>query len=410
MKLTGEEKRKVFVSLIIVSISILVYQILNNLDAIHTAITINYKSIFMPIIVAFFMAYIMNLLMSSIENKFNQQEKLKTLSPGVKRGLSLSLTILLIIIGLVILLAFAIPQFVASINQLVKNIDTYVSEIPKLVDYLTTTFDKQPSPVIVEKVTEMVNSAINFLSSYVTMVLAKMNTWIFGTVSSIFNFILSFSLSIYILIDKEKLLNTFNRLIRSMTSDKRYNQIIRFLTVLNQSFENFFSGQITEGMLLAVISVVSMYLLGFKYYFLIGVIIGLTNIIPIIGSWLGGIVGVFLLLIVDPIQAVWFLLYIIILQQIESNIIYQYVVGGKVGLSGFWMFVAVIVGQGLGGLPGIIIGIPLFTTLQVIVDEYIDKRLAKKGINLASSRQIKTKRRPKFYRKHRNRRRNRIQE
>ncbi|RRD94907.1 AI-2E family transporter [Clostridiales bacterium COT073_COT-073] len=379
MKLTSDEKRKIIVTLIIITVSIILYHIFNNIGAFTKSAEKIYRASFSQITAAFFIAYLLNIPMRYIEGFLNTKTKLKA---GAKRGLSILLTIVLCLLVLIVLLRFAIPQLTESVNRLSQNIDGYISAVKNWLNTISLNFDYQLPQVVIDKITEMFNSLVNMVSRGIGLIAESLYGWISGTLSSLFDFVVSFAVSIYMLVEKERIMLVLKKMLYSVFSASKGDRIIWFLKILNNSFSNFFRGQITEGLILAVLAIVSMTILGFEFSILIGSIVGLTNIIPMFGAFLGGAVGFIILLMVNPIQALWFALFVIILQQIESNIIYPRVVGNAIGLSGFWIFVAVIVGGGIAGLSGIILGIPLFTTLQEVLKEFTDKQLKARAAEL----------------------------
>lgn len=379
MYLKSEEKRRVSVTLIIITIAIILYHILNNLDGFWNAASSIYRSVFSQIVSAFFIAYLLNLPMRLIEKKLKKNTGLKF---GAIRAISMVLTIVLFLFLQLILLRFAIPQLAASINRLTKNLDTYIFSGKEWITRLSQNFDYTLPQAVVTKITEIFNTLVSFLSNSIGKLFEIIYGWITGTVSSLFDFLLSFVLSLYMLIEKEKIQLVLKKLLYSVTSIERGNRFLWFLKILNRSFTNFFRGQIIEGFILSVIAISTMMILGFEFSILIGAIVGITNIIPIFGPFIGGAIGFVILLMANPVQALWFAFFILILQQIESNLIYPKVVGGAIGLSGFWIFIAVIVGGGIAGLPGIILGIPLFTTMQEVLKVYMAKKLKEKEAKL----------------------------
>lgn len=372
MKLSSEEKRKILVMLIIITISILIYHIFNNIDAFVKGAKTLYYSAFSQITMAFFIAFLINIPLRFIEGLFDKYTNLKR---GAKRSLSIAGTILLLLIGITIILRFAIPQLVESINRLTQNIDSYIGTVQGWLKEISDNYNYQLPQVVVDKITELMNDLIKFISTGLGTAIEGIYGFVSGTVTSLLSFIVSFTLSIYMLLEKDKIIIVLKKMLYSLFSIKISERILWLANLLNHSFSNFFRGQLTEGLILAILSIVSMQILGFEYAILIGFIVGFTNIIPMFGAFLGGMVGFLILLMVNPIQALWFALFVVVLQQIESNLIYPRVVGGAIGLSGFWIFVAVIVGGGIAGLSGIVIGIPLFTTMQEVLKEYTTKKL-----------------------------------
>ena len=378
MRLTAEEKRKIWVSLIIITVAIILYHIFNNFSSFLTKAADLYRGALQPVVMAFFIAYVMNLPMRFIERILAKKIPQK----GLCRGLSVVLTIIFFLLIMALLFRFAVPQLTESINRLTQNIDGYISAVRTwLTNFSIMEYNYALPQVVIDKITEIINSLIAMVSSWLGLLVESLYSWVYGTVSSLLGLVVSFALSIYMLAEKESIAEALKKAIYALFSEKFSDRIIWFFGILNRSFSNFFRGQLIEGVILSVLAMVTMSICGFEYPVLIGVTIGLTNIIPMVGAFLGGVVGFIILLMASPLQALWFALFVIVLQQIESNIIYPRVVGGAIGLSGFWIFVAVIAGGGVAGLSGIIIGIPLFTTLQVVLKEFTDKRLQEKQID-----------------------------
>lgn len=378
MRLTAEEKRKIWVSLIIITVAIILYHIFNNLSGFLTKAAEFYRGALQPVVTAFFIAYVMNLPMRFIERILAKKIKKK----GLCRGLSVVLTIIFFLLIMVLLLRFAVPQLTESINRLTQNIDGYISAVRIwLTNFSIMEYNYALPQVVIDKITEIINSLIAMVSSWLGLLVESLYSWVYGTVSSLLGLVVSFALSIYMLAEKESIAEALKKAIYALFSEKLSDRIIWFFGILNRSFSNFFRGQLIEGVILSVLAMVTMSICGFEYPVLIGAIVGLTNIIPMVGAFLGGVVGFIILLMANPVQALWFALFVVVLQQIESNVIYPRVVGGAIGLSGFWIFIAVIAGGGVAGLSGIIIGIPLFTTLQVVLKEFTDKRLQEKQID-----------------------------
>ena len=378
MRLTAEEKRKIWVSLIIITVAIILYHIFNNLSGFLTKAAEFYRGALQPVVTAFFIAYVMNLPMRFIERILAKKIKKKRLC----RGLSVVLTIIFFLLIMVLLLRFAVPQLTESINRLTQNIDGYISAVRIwLTNFSIMEYNYALPQVVIDKITEIINSLIAMVSSWLGLLVESLYSWVYGTVSSLLGLVVSFALSIYMLAEKESIAEALKKAIYALFSEKLSDRIIWFFGILNRSFSNFFRGQLIEGVILSVLAMVTMSICGFEYPVLIGAIVGLTNIIPMVGAFLGGVVGFIILLMANPVQTLWFALFVVVLQQIESNVIYPRVVGGAIGLSGFWIFIAVIAGGGVAGLSGIIIGIPLFTTLQVVLKEFTDKRLQEKQID-----------------------------
>ena len=195
--------------------------------------------------------------------------------------------------------------------------------------------------------------------------------------SIIFNFVVGLIFAIYILSDKENLSNQFKRMIKTYTNDKISKNLFYVLRVTDQCFHNFIVGQCMEAVILGGLCIIGMLILRLPYAVMIGVFIGCTALIPIAGAYIGAIVGVIMIFTVSPIKAVFFIVFILILQQLENQLIYPKVVGSSIGLPGIWVFASVMIGGGLFGIQGVLFGIPTVSVIyQLIKNDLIQRENA----------------------------------
>ena len=152
--------------------------------------------------------------------------------------------------------------------------------------------------------------------------------------------------------------------------------------LINQCFTNFVSGQLLEACILGTLCFIGMRLFRFEYAFLISLLVGVSAIVPVVGAFIGTVPAVFLLFLVEPMQAVWFLVFIVVLQQLEGHVIYPKVVGESVGLPPLWVLMGIVVGGGLGGILGMLLGVPMFTVAYKLLSGATEKRLKQKDINI----------------------------
>jgi predicted PurR-regulated permease PerM len=370
------DKRKVVTYTMIISIAIIVYMFFSNFSHVKDFL-LSAIDVVSPIIIGFIFAYIINIPMKFMEEKFLYKAKI---SKGLKRTTALLLTVL-VFVGLVVaLFSFAVPQLVESINILAKNIPDYIELVQKYSNSILA--DYNLSTEITEKIVESWEELLNGLSSIIMSIVESLYGFVGELFSRIFNTLLSFILAIYMLLSKEKLTLLLKKMLYAFIPTKVAINFRKFLAIMNKSFENFIRGQIVEAFIIGSICFVGMQIFGFQYALLISVIIGITNMIPMFGPYIGGIPSFLILVMVDPVKAIWFIVFLIVLQQVEGNIIYPRVVGTSMGLSGFWVLIAVIVGNNLFGILGIIIGIPIFSTIYTIVRELTTKRLKEKEIKI----------------------------
>ncbi len=213
---------------------------------------------------------------------------------------------------------------------------------------------------------------ITKLAEYIPDIVKKTFSVTANIVDGTVDFVIGMVLSVYIISDKANLKRQTDRLLKKILRENIYKKTVYYLHAGKVSFSNFISGQLTEAFILGFLCFIGMNIFRFEYSLMISVIIGITNIIPIAGPILGTIPCAFILLLADPMEAVWFVIFIIVLQQIESNLIYPKVVGNSVGLPPMWVLIAVTVGGGLYGIIGMIIGIPLMSVIYGMVHEQDD--------------------------------------
>jgi predicted PurR-regulated permease PerM len=191
----------------------------------------------------------------------------------------------------------------------------------------------------------------------------------------LFNLLVSLVFAIYLLLSKDKLVGQLERIQQAFLKESLRRKINYTLSVANESFTSYISGQFTEAVILGSLCTLGMWIFQFPYATTVGVFVGVTALIPVVGAYLGAAVGGFLILMVDPLKALFFLIYIVILQQLENNLIYPRVVGTSVGLPGIIVFIAVIIGGGLLGVPGMILGVPTAATIYKLIQAETRKRL-----------------------------------
>ncbi len=374
---TKEEIKKFIVITGFITVGIVVYHLLDNfkstLDFLQTLL-----KILSPITAGFIIAYIVNIPMKSVEKLLIP---IKKLSPKLRRIFAFLITLIIGVILFTLIFSFAIPQLANSVKQLIEQLPEFAEGIGK---YATEQFDRlNISDEIVIQIQKVWEGLIATVLELVSNIAGAIVAYASEFVSGIFNAILSTVMAVYILLSKESIMRTFRKVLYAFTPSKFNTPFVKYLKIMDNSFEHFIRGQLIEALVLGILCYIGMLIFRFEYALLISVLVGLTNIIPLFGPYIGAVPSVLLLLMVNPVSALWFILYVSILQQIEANLIYPRVVGSSMGLSGFWIIVAVVVGNSLFGIMGILIGIPLLSTAYIIVGEIADKRLKSKKINIS---------------------------
>ncbi|MGL4607908.1 MAG: AI-2E family transporter [Eubacteriaceae bacterium] len=336
-----------------------------------------------PILIGLGIAFVLNIPMSVIERRLLKfMDKVKTKKGKdihkLKRGVAVVLTFLFLLGLIAGLITFVIPQLTASVNTLIDKFPGYVTTF-------NATFDKILSFLNIPEYiwVDIVNQWDAFMKQFGEMLLGYVPKILDATVSvtiGVFNGVMGLIISVYLLIGKEKLLKLKDKLILAYLPEKQGNFINSVGITANKAFHGFIAGQITEAFILGTLCTIGLAILQVPYALLIGVLIGVTGVIPVFGAFLGAVPSGFILLVVNPISCFVFVVFIIVLQQIESNIIYPRVVGNSIGLSGLWVIIGMLIGGSLFGFLGIILGIPAFAVLYSVFREITNQRIEKKKL------------------------------
>ncbi|VYU27813.1 AI-2E family transporter [Clostridium tertium] len=360
---------------------IVLYFVLLNIKSIFTMLG-GTLSILSPFIIAFCMAFVLNLPMKFFENKiFNFLDTNKSVFVrNLKRPLSI-LSTFITVIGLIVALGlFVIPELINSVSTLLDAVPDYIKSFEALINqYISSTEILQNAyNTLMTTWQDLLHIFTNFLTTSLTGIL---NTTVTIT-SGVINFVLSIVLTIYMLSSKETLILNFKKVLFAFTKKNFANKVVEVSKLANYTFSKFITGQCIEAVILGVLCFLGMNILSMPYALLVSVLIGVTALIPVFGAFIGTIPAVFLILIINPIKAIWFVVFILCLQQFEGNIIYPRVVGNSVGLSAIWVMLAMLVGGSTLGLVGMLIGIPTLSVVYQLIRELTHKKLNQKNVKL----------------------------
>lgn len=342
--------------------------------------------ILQPFVVGGMMAFVANLPMTFFEKKvLGKLGKKRKHAPAegyvssLRRGFSILLAYLVVVLLITLVSAAVIPQLIATVAVIAEKapaffqnallqIQRLLENNPKLLAYISE-FDLQKLDW-----NSIMDSVVNFLKSGMGNMLSSTFTVASGIVSGTVNGFIALVFSVYILAQKEKLGEQFKRVLRAYTSQRINDGVLHVCTLLYRNFSNFIIGQCTEAVILGLMFIVSMTIFRFDYAVMIGVLIAFTALIPIVGAFVGCFVGAFVMLVDDPVKAIWFVVLFIVLQQIEGNLIYPHVVGNSVGLPSIWVLAAVTIGGSLMGIFGMLVFIPLLSTVYMLLRENVNRR------------------------------------
>lgn len=337
-----------------------------------------------PFILGSGIAFILNVPMRGIEKGiFSRIKSKKSIIFQLKRPFSLIMA-LLTVFGIILLVVFLlVPEIGRAVGVIVTRSPEFFRQIRDKYEEMLITY-----PAVADYIggiefnwEKVGQSILNFIRNSGGSMLQST----FGIASSImgglFSFFLGLIFSIYILIQKEKLGRQTKKLLYAYIPEMIADRIVSICELSAKTFSKFLSGQCLEAAILGSMFFLSMSILNFPYAMMISVLIGFTALVPIFGSFIGLVIGTFLILIVNPVQALWFIILFMILQQIEGNFIYPHVVGGSIGLPSMWVLVAVTIGGSTMGVAGMLIFIPMASVLYTLLREAVNKRLAKKKVN-----------------------------
>lgn len=374
-KITQEMKQKIIVYSISLIIAILFFTILNKFKDIKRAIQFIITILF-PFLLGIGIAFILNNPEKWVENKLLKNVPLQK---NHKRILATLIVFILAIGFLILFFSIIIPNTVDSVRQFSTNIAVYSDT------FISYTKDFAYRMNISEKQVEQM--LINFditkkITSIVTESIPKIASYSYSFVKGFINLILAFVSAFYILLDRETLVKGIKKLNYSLFDKNFANNLTLWTNDAKTVFEQYIVGNIIDSFIVGVLCYVVILFLKIPYTNMIALIIGVTNVIPVFGPFLGAIPVIIILCLIDPLSALIFAIVIFIIQQIDGNIIKPIVLGDKLGMSGFWILFSVTVGGALFGVVGMFLGVPIFALIYAGIHDYITVRLRHKKITV----------------------------
>ena len=334
-------------------------------------------SLLTPLLIGCAMAYILNIFVVKIERlPFLRNET----SPvyRVRRGISIISTLVIIAAILILLIKIIIPQLAEALGVVLSGIPPLLTQLadwiaardlqlPQLETWLHSLNINWP---------QLVQKAVTYITSGVGNVFASALSALSTLGGIVVQLVISFIFALYLLVGKERLGRQFQSLTEVYLKEHTRNRLMYVLSTAHDTFTKFFVGQFTEAIIIGVLCTVGMWILRFPYATMIGVLIGATALLPVVGAYLGAFIGAFMILTVNPVQAIGFLVFIVVLQQLEGNLIYPRVVGSSVGLPGIWVLAAVTVGGGFGGVAGMLLAVPATATIYRLLQADVRRKKA----------------------------------
>ena len=334
-----------------------------------------------PFVVGAAIAFVFNVPMRAIERQLDGIHK-----TGLRRGLAIILTIAALVLVIMFVVELLVPQVILTVESLAEKIPAFaertannlmvlMDENPEVKEWILDFFNLESIDWA-----SLVKNTLTFVGDKASSVMGGAVNVIGNVTNGIVNTVIGIVFAIYCLGRKEILARQGRRILYSILPEKTTDEIIRILRLTNVTFSNFISGQCLEACILGCLFAVAMAIFKMPYIPLVSVTIAVTALIPVVGAFVGCIVGAFFILVNDPLQAVTFVVMFLVIQQLENNLIYPRVVGTSIGLPGMWVLVAVSIGGEIMGVGGMLVMIPLTSVLYTLAREFTDKRLEARGI------------------------------
>ena len=373
---------------------IISYYVIFHLNSLKAAIS-GIVVVLMPIIDGLVLGYLITPVVNAIERKFVKPifKKLHiNHKKRQRRTVSIVVALLIIIAALYAFFSIIIPQIGNSIKTIIEQLPSYVDTVTLWTSQLL-----ENNPVIANRVTDLINTYFSDIEVFInSKMMPQLNSLIMTVSMSIvsilkefWNLIIGFIISIYILASKETFAAQAKKVTYAFLPTEAANRLISNMRFANKTFGGFFVGKIADSIIIGLICFIGTSILGTPFCVLISVIIGVTNIIPFFGPFLGAIPSLLLILFINPMQALYFLIFVIVLQQVDGNIIGPKILGNSTGLSSFWVIFAITLFGGIWGIFGMIVGVPIFAILFAFMKSLIEMKLVNKELSPETSKYLR---------------------
>ncbi len=354
-------------------------------------------NILQPVIIGFIIAYLLNPIMMFFERRilkaFSKTKMDQEKQNKIARGLATAGAMVIFLVVIAVLLILMIPQLVASVQDLIL---TMSDKMDSLMNWVNR-FGKEGG-----KLEEWVGNLITEVSDYLTEWLeekvlnqefiASITTGVYSVIKTILDAVIGLIISVYILLKKETFIGQVKKLIYTIFKPRKGNIIVEVLRKSNSIFGGFFIGKIIDSIIIGFICFGGLWILQMPYTVLVSVIVGVTNIIPVFGPYIGAIPSFILIFLVNPVQGLYFLIFIVVLQQVDGNIIGPKILGDSTGLSPFWVIFSILVFGGLFGIAGMLFGVPIFAVIYYLARRIVDHFLRKYGMPISSAEFVRIER------------------
>lgn len=382
------DRKNVRIILLIITFAVVLYTAAQNLAAIYGAVATVWN-VFGVVITGLAMAFVLNVPLKLFENRvfYGMSEDRRPYVRKMRRPVSLVCALVVTLGVIVILIAVILPQLTATVAEVASQLPNYINSVVQwLKDFLAgfgITIDAlEDFSVDWDKVFSDLTTYLKEGSANVSESAASAGSSVVSTVtdvggsviSTVMNTFLGLIVAVYVLAQKERIGHFMKRCIDAFLPHRASSAISRIASMASETFSNFVAGQFTDSCILGVLCYVCMRIFRFPYPEVISVVIGVTSLVPMVGSFIGEVIGALLILIVSPIKALLFIVMVLAIQQVDGAFIYPRIVGKSVGLPGVAVFCAVIVGGNVAGVLGSLLGVPVCALLYALLREAVDAR------------------------------------
>lgn len=352
-------------------IAVCLYLFLEHIDLLFKGLGSLFNFI-SPVIIGIIIAYVMDPLVKVFERYVFK----KVRRDVTRRTLSVTCTVVTVIVLLVLLLVVLIPQLISSISYFLNHMDSYVSQLQSLVNEVAG--KSAANKLNIDKLTQAGNDVLDKITEKISGNVGDIVNTSVSVGTGMFNFVISFILAIYFLLDKKGLLRGCNRLMMAVMKDSVYEKTIDFLSRCNKILIRYIACDLLDGCVVGALNFIFMCIAGYPYKWLISIIVGVTNLAPTFGPIVGCVIGAFILLLVNPIYALVFILFTIALQTFDGYVFKPKLFGDTLGVSSIWILICIIVGGRMFGVWGILLAIPFAAIFDFVYHETIMTRLEKR--------------------------------
>ncbi len=371
-------------ALIVIAIGAAIVVAIANFSSISSFLG-SILSILTPFFWGFAIAYILTPVLKYWERLLNRMSKGK-LKPKPRRALSVLLTYLFAAVVLIIFFWIVVPQIAQSFSNLANQVPGWIEQLQTTVMELVDKYDLQNiklnslEETTFDKLMTTLEEMLKNLSTTLTSAIPQIIQATVNVTTGVLNVIIGLIISVYMMFNKELFFARIRKLLTALFPEKSVDKMADVIHDSNDIFSGFISGQILDAFIVGLLCFIFMNIFGWPYAMLISVTVGVTNVIPYFGPFIGAIPSIFILLMVDPWTALWFAIFILVLQQIDGNIIGPKILGNSIGLSGFWVIFGITIFGSLMGPLGMFIGVPLFAVIYSLIRQFAEWRLSKKGL------------------------------